>query len=257
MTRNTLREEAAILATAVRFLTRLPLPEDRVVATGGRLMRSPRYYPAVGLLVGAVAAVVVLGLGAKLGPVVTVLLATAVTVAMTGAMHEDGLADACDGLGGATAARSLEFMRDSRVGVFGLLGLGLTVAVKVAALSAMPESIAAAALVAAHAGSRMACVGSMATAPYARAGGTAGFTQRGISRRGLAVAAATTLLALAGFGLVAGAGAAVAAAVGLAGGGLAVRGIFERRIGGYTGDTLGACQQLAEAGFYLAVLAWL
>lgn len=178
-----LREEAAILLTACRFLTRVPLPE-RPLATAGRLMRTPRYYPAVGLLVGGVAALLLLVLTPALGPVVAVLLATAATGVLTGAMHEDGLADTCDGLG-VMPARALEVMRDSRVGTFGLLGLGLTLAVKVAALAALPTGAAAAALVAGHATSRFACVVTIAVAGYARPGGTAGFTRRGVGRAGL------------------------------------------------------------------------
>ncbi len=255
-----LRREAVLFVTALRFLTRLPLP-PRPAATAARLAASPRWYPAVGLVVGGLGALVLLGAAPLVGPVVAALLATAATVAVTGAMHEDGLGDACDGLGGATPERALAIMRDSRVGTFGLLGLGLTVAVKVACLAALPEAVAVAALVAGHAGSRLACVASITTAGYARpggeAGGTAGFTARGIGRPALAVAAGTASLALAGFAAVAGIGAALAAAGGLAAGGYTVRRVFERRLGGYTGDTLGACQQLAEAGCYLAVLAWL
>lgn len=250
-----LREEAALLVTACRFLTRLPLP-DRPVATTARLASAVRYYPAVGLLVGGAAALLLLVLAPLMGPVVAVLLAITATAALTGAMHEDGLADTCDGLGGATAARTLEIMRDSRVGTFGLIGLGLTLALKVAALAALPLAVAAAALVAAHAASRLACVATISLSAYARPGGTAGFTRRRISGRGLAVAVATAALALACFGAVAGWSAAVAATLGIAAGAALVRRVADRRLGGYTGDTLGACQQLAELGFYLAVLAW-
>ena len=96
----------------------------------------------------------------------------------------------------------------------------------------------------------------VATRTYVRETGAGGFTAQGIGAGGLAVAAATAVVAAAGLAWVA-PGLALAGAAGLAAGHLLARGLFERRLGGYTGDCLGAVQQLSEVGLYLGVLAWL
>ena len=157
-------------------------------------------------------------------------------------------------MGGATPARALEIMRDSRIGTYGLLALGLTLALKATALAAMPAGLAAAALIAAHALSRLSCVLVIATSRYLRPAGTGGFTAAGLGRRSLALATATAALCLL---VLPGPGLALAAVIGLAAGHLIARLSFERRLGGYTGDCLGATQQLTEAAIYLALLAWL
>jgi adenosylcobinamide-GDP ribazoletransferase len=251
-----LRGELAALALAWQFLTRVPLPVA-VAPSRQRLARSLRYLPAAGAVIGVAAAAVLLAAGVLLPAVVAVLVSTAATVALTGALHEDGLADTLDGLGGADRARALAIMRDSRIGSFGAVGLGLTLALKVAALAALPALVAAAALVAGHAASRLSAIVVVATSRYLRPEGTGRFTRRGVGRAGLAVAGGTGLAALLVPGLAAGAGAVLAGVAGLALGHLAARALFERRLGGYTGDCLGATQQLSEAGFYLGLLAWL
>ena len=249
------RDEVAAVLLAWRFLTRVPIP--RVPAwTPARMAAAPRWFPAVGAVIGAAGAFVLVAAASVLPMPVAVLLSTAATVALTGALHEDGLADTCDGMGAATRERALEIMRDSRLGTFGALGLGLTLATKVATLAAMPVGPAAAALLAGHAASRLSSLVVVATSTYARETGAGGFTAQGIGGGALAVAAATTVVAAAGLAWVA-LGLALAGAAGLAAGHLLARGLFERRIGGYTGDCLGATQQLSEVGLYLGVLAWL
>jgi adenosylcobinamide-GDP ribazoletransferase len=249
-----LNDEAAALLLAVQFLTRLPTGDPGF--TPARMAASPRYYPLVGALVGALGALVLLAAGAALPWPVAVLASTAATVALTGALHEDGLADTFDGLGGATRERSLAIMRDSRLGSFGALALGLTLAAKVAALAALPAALAAAALVAGHGASRLSSVAVVATSRYLRPAGAAGFTAEGIGAGGLALAAATGGLCLLGLAAVAGL-AAAGAALGLVAGHALARVSFERRLRGYTGDCLGAVQQLSELGLYLGLVAWL
>jgi adenosylcobinamide-GDP ribazoletransferase len=251
-----LRAEAGALALAWTFLTCVPLPVV-VPATPHRLAASLRYLPLVGLAVGAVGATALLLAGDALPAGPAVLLSIAATIALTGALHEDGLADTLDGLGGAGPDQALAIMRDSRLGTYGALGLGLTVASKASALAAMPLGLAAAALVAGHAVSRLSSLAVVATSRYARPAGTAGFTAAGISRRGFGFATATTAAALLAIAPATGPGALVTGLAGLAAGHLLARALFERRLGGYTGDCLGATQQLSEAGFYLGILAWL
>ena len=186
------------------------------------------------------------------------LLSIAATCLLTGALHEDGLADTCDGLGAADRDRALAIMRDSRIGTYGALGLGLVLALKASALAAMRRGTAAAALVAGHAASR--AVGrrsSIATSRYARAAGTGASPPRaswprararGRHRRRAAPRAPARRRRRRG------ADAAPSASPPAT---LLARALFERRLGGYTGDCLGATQQLSEAGFYLGMLAWL
>jgi adenosylcobinamide-GDP ribazoletransferase len=251
-----LHEEARALALAWTFLTRVPLPVGPR-PTPRRLAAALRYLPLVGILIGAVGALALLLAAQALPMVPAVLLSIAATVALTGALHEDGLADTLDGLGGADADRALAIMRDSRIGTYGALGLGLTLALKASALALMPLGVAAAALVAGHATSRLSSLALVATSAYARDAGTGGFTAAGVSRRALALATAVGAVVLLLAMPFAGFGAVVTGIVGLAVGHLLARAAFERRLGGYTGDCLGATQQLSEAGFYLGLLAWL
>jgi adenosylcobinamide-GDP ribazoletransferase len=207
-------------------------------------------------VVGLFAAGVFLAAHRLFPSVVAVLLATAATCLVTGALHEDGLADTADAFAAPTADHALAIMRDSRIGAYGALAVGLTLALRVAALAAMPTAAAAAALVAAHGASRASAVLVVATGRYARASGAGSFTAGGIALPRLGFALATAILCLALPGLAAGWPAALGAFLGLAAGHLASRG-FERRLGGYTGDTLGATQQLSETALVLGVLACL
>src|SRR5260370_40396891 len=140
---------------AARFLTRLPVA-GLATAETGLLARSMRAFPVVGLVVGlagwaAFAIAAALGLPATIGA----LLAVAVTVLTTGALHEDGLADTADGFGGGEdRAGKLAIMRDSRSGAYGVLALAFSVALRAAALAVLTTPRAGAALIAAHAVSR-------------------------------------------------------------------------------------------------------
>jgi adenosylcobinamide-GDP ribazoletransferase len=220
---------------------------------GGVVWGAVRYFPAIGLLVGASGAAVLwltaLGLPAPL----PAILSTAVTILMTGAIHEDGLADTADGLGGGmTRERALEIMKDPRIGVFGTIALILMLPLKIATLSLMPLWTALAALVAAHAFSRFCAVLVIFTGHYV------GSADRSRSAPVVERVRIGDVLIAALFGLPAlalcGPRVVVAVVVALAVAGLLTRWCV-RRIGGYTGDTLGATQQVAEAGFYVALLA--
>jgi adenosylcobinamide-GDP ribazoletransferase len=255
--RRRLTEEAAILALAVQFLTRLPLPRNAGYSAE-RLAATPRWYPAVGILVGAAAAAVYAVASLLFPPILAALLSTAAGLALTGAFHEDGFADACDGLGGGvTATQALEIMRDSRLGTYGAAGLGLMLAAKVLALGAMAPSVAAPVLIAGHAASRASSVLAIATGTYLRASGTGKPVASGAGRAGLAVAIVTAALAVSGVGVMAGAAALAAGLLGLALGHAIMRRAYGRKLGGYTGDCLGSVQQTSEIGFYLGVLACL
>jgi adenosylcobinamide-GDP ribazoletransferase len=244
--------ELTRLVCAIQFLTRLPTPrlsrwdEDL-------LARSARYFPAAGLLVGGLTAAVFFA-ARRLWPagVLPALLAVAAGVAITGGFHEDGLADTADGLGGGqTPEQRLAIMKDSRIGSYGALALGLMLALKIAGLASLPAAIGAAALLAAHALGRAAAGLAMWALPYA--------ADPGASK--LKPVARDVRLPEAAFGLVI-ALLPVAllpprvAAAGLAAGGAAALwpALTARRlIGGYTGDVLGAIEQVFETFFLLGV----
>jgi adenosylcobinamide-GDP ribazoletransferase len=191
-----------------------------------------------------------------LPPHVAVLLSIAATAWLTGAFHEDGLADAVDGLGGSfDRDRALEIMRDSRIGTYGTLALVLVVGVKTLTLADFPPLVAAGLIVAAHAASRACAVGIMASLPYVRADASkAKPLVQQVSATTVGIAIATGAATLAGVALL-GLAVALAAALSAAVVTLLWRRKLNARLGGYTGDCLGATQQLVEASIYVAALA--
>ena len=120
---------------AVQFLTRVPLPTDAAFSPS-RQAASVRHYPLVGVSVGGFAALVFFASLQLFPATIAVLLSTAATLLLTGAFHEDGLADTFDGIGGGlTKERSLEIMRDSRIGAYGSLALLIALPLKLVSLS--------------------------------------------------------------------------------------------------------------------------
>ena len=240
--------QVRLLLVALQFLTRLPVPQVRGF-TPDMISRSTRYYPVVGALVGGICALVLTGAAQVWDGVLPAMLAIAVGVLVTGAFHEDGLADTFDGLGGGTEpARRLEIMKDSRIGTFGALGLGLVLALKVAALAQLAPPQAALGLLCAHAGGRTAAVLAMAAlAPVGQSAKWSPDRLRPIEPVLAVVLGAAPLVLL-------DAQAAPALALGLA---LAVLPALAARrlIGGYTGDVLGAVEQMFELGVLLALAA--
>ncbi len=244
--------EMRLLLTAVQYFTRIRVPAW-VGHAPEQLTGAVRYFPAIGLIVGASGAAVMWLAALVLPAPLPAILSTVITVLMTGAIHEDGLADTCDGLGaGTTRERALEIMKDPRIGVFGAIALMLMLSLKIATLSLLPLWTALRALVAVHAFSRFCAVLVIFAGRYvgsAERSRSAPVVER--MRIGdVFVAALFGLPALALFGLRAiGAVIVVLALVGL------LTRWCVRRIGGYTGDTLGATQQVAEVGCYVALLA--
>jgi adenosylcobinamide-GDP ribazoletransferase len=253
MNRN---DDRAIFLLAVQFLTRIPVGEQDHAPE--RMARTPRWYPGVGVVVGALTGLVFWLAAMVWPPVLAAIASTAFGLLLTGAFHEDGFADCCDGLGGgATRERALEIMRDSRLGTYGTAGLAMMLAGKVAALSALPPGTVLWALVAGHAVSRASSVQVLATASYARDHGTGKPVSEGIQPEDLRVALQTGAVALLPLVLAVGVWAAACGLIGMVAGHVAMRSRFEGRLGGYTGDCLGAVQQCSELGFYLGLLLWL
>lgn len=241
------------LRVATGFLTRLPVrwPD---AAPADALARSMRVFPLVGAGIGLAAGLAwALALGLGTPHLVAALLALAAQALLTGALHEDGLADVADGFGGGRDRdRTLEIMRDSRIGSYGTLALVLSVGLRAAALAAIASPWAGvAALAAAGAVSRATCPALLAWLPPARTDGLGAGAGRAPSEAlavalGLAACFALLLLGL-GHGLAALVLAALPA--------WALAGLARRRIGGHTGDVLGAAQQLAEVAVLCAAAA--
>jgi adenosylcobinamide-GDP ribazoletransferase len=205
----------------------------------------------MGWLVGGVAAGV-WWLAVQLWPpAVASGLSLAATLLLTGAFHEDGFADVCDGFGGGyTKDRVLEIMRDSRVGAFGAIGAVMIVGLKWQAVAHLPSSTAAAVILAAHVLSRTLSVSLMFVLSYVREDAAKAkplATHLGGARALFAFTTGGSALALLPFGLWWVVLPLLATQVWLAA-------WFKRRIGGYTGDCLGAAQQIAEVVLYLSVL---
>lgn len=236
------------LHLAAVFLTRLPLPDCGLLPPG-TLARAMRFFPVVGALVGGGAGLVFWAAHAVLPPLVAALVAVLAGVLLTGALHEDGLADTADGLGARGGReKRLEVMRDSRSGAYGVLALVFSVALRAAALAAAPSAVAGlGALVAAAAWSRALIPVAMQVMPPARADGLG--AGAGVPDATIAATAAGlgVVLALAGLGLAA--PVAVLAALAVAWGVVAVA---RRALGGFTGDVLGAVQQAAEMAVLVA-----
>jgi adenosylcobinamide-GDP ribazoletransferase len=253
--------ELRLFFIALQFLTRVPVPRW-VGFEPEWLQASARHFPAVGVLVGGLSAAVLAG-AAWLFPLpVAVLLSMLASVLATGAFHEDGLADTCDALGGAvTRERALEIMKDSRIGTYGAVGLWMVLGLKAVVLATLPLALSVPALVLGHTASRAAAVVLMRWLPYA--GDVAHAKAKPLAHRvswgGLWVALGWVVAVAAGLWAV---GAMGAGFMGLALGAAAGAAVFcgrwwRRRLGGITGDTLGATQQIAELSLLLAVLAGL
>jgi len=242
---------------ALQFFTRLPIP--RWVGFEQQwLHHASRYFPLVGIVVAAFAALVYYA-ALRLWPApVAVLLSTAAGIYLTGAFHEDGFADMCDGFGGGmTRERVMEIMKDSRIGTYGAVGAGLLVALKCILLAQMEPAGVVAALLIAHPLSRFAATALIWKLEYARDEGKAKPMAQQMSGGEFATAGACAAMPL----LVVGALdpsswlslAACLVATACAAAWLAAK--FVRRIGGYTGDCLGAVQQVTEVVIYLCLLA--
>ncbi|HET6390499.1 adenosylcobinamide-GDP ribazoletransferase [Hyphomicrobium sp.] len=238
---------------ALQFLTRIPLKHIDPLPRDW-LARAAKYLPLVGGLIGIATGGVILLASYVFPWPLPVILGLGFAILLTGALHEDGLADTADAFGGGhTRERCLEIMKDSRIGTYGVLALIITLALKATALAHVSAATAAAIVIAGFAGARLAPVLALAALPYG--GGEAAKVSRTASdmtRNELGVAVGTGLI----FGLIflnplvflastlfAGVAAALVAL------------IAQQKIGGYTGDVLGAIEQVYETVFFIMAVA--
>ncbi|WP_026596810.1 adenosylcobinamide-GDP ribazoletransferase [Methylobacterium sp. 77] len=250
------------LAACLRFYSRLPVPRLPGEGDPHRLpdfRTLPRMLPVAGLiLAGPGALVLLMAWALGLGPFLAATLAVATGALVTGALHEDGLADVADGFGGgATAERRIEIMRDSRIGAYGGVALVLSLALRIGALATLLDrtgALAAMALLLAASLSRSAALAPMVLLGPARPGG-AGASVGTPNRRTIGIVGllALSLIVIGGIsglpvlGMVLMPFLALAASLGLTA-------LARAKIGGQTGDVIGACQQVAEIAGLLGVI---
>lgn len=233
------------LTGAFQFLTIIQIRTRQAPSTS----RSVPWFPTVGAVVGAVAGLATAGLMEVVPPSVAATIGVLVGVAITGAFHEDGLADSADALGGATAERRREILKDSRHGSFGVIAMIGTILLRVACVASMGPAVAFAALVSAHTLGRAGAVGLMITGRSAPGDGLgADYLARVRPRSAFAGIVAGAALATVALGWW------VAPALGAVAGGAVLVGLIAARLfGGLSGDLLGACEQVGECACLVVV----
>jgi adenosylcobinamide-GDP ribazoletransferase len=240
------------LRTAVAFLTRLPMPHPEG-ATPEHFVRAHRMFPIVGAAIGAAVGFFCLALRVVgLPDLAAAALALGASALLTGALHEDGLADVADGFGGGRdVAAKLEIMRDSRLGTYGALILMVSLVAKLTALAALPDGVVVQGLIVSHTLARGVLPFMAMSLPYARKDGLAANAGRPDSTTVMTAGALAGVIALLALPWRVALGAAlVAAACAIGMGWLA-----QRQIGGQTGDVLGGTEQLGETAILLLLAA--
>ena len=236
-----MEQKLAQLVFALRFCTRLPIPGSHEY--DGDLADAAILFPFVGAIIGLLVGMVWWLANLFFPGLSAAGIAIGFGILLTGALHEDGLSDCADGLGGGqTRERALEIMRDSRIGAYGAAALVMTIGLRWTALAALDRIFGLAALVIAHMASRSAIVIALATATYARDNGLASSVAAGVNKQVLVLllaGCAVVSFLIDGFaGIIAALSAFVGAWLFLI--------KLKSRLGGYTGDGLGAMQQIAE-----------
>lgn len=254
-------KELRLFFSAVQFFTRIPAPAW-VGHSAEQLNQAARYLPAVGFVVGGFAAAVWWCAAQVLPLHIALLLSMTASILITGAFHEDGLSDFADGFGGGHGREKiLAIMKDSRVGVYGVIALVLTLLLKYSLLLELGGRsfpMALAALIAAHVVSRMLAASLLYTQHYVRddASARARPAAQRMSHLSFSVALMLGAFGIAALAMAGASAGPVSSALGMA---LLMRAYLAWRIkeelGGYTGDCLGAVQQLSEVAFYLGLLA--
>jgi len=258
-----INRELKLFFTALSFYTRLPAPAFVHQSRTDLLPDSIRYLPLIGWLAGVVAAVVYLLGNFLFGNALAVLFSMVATVLLTGAFHEDGFADVCDGFGGGwTKEKILDIMKDSRLGTYGVTGLILLLGIKFIATIQVTTDVNAVVILGifmiAHSLSRFAAIMVVFRQSYARSAeskiGSAVAKGRPVN---LVIAAVFTLLPLAGLIFYTGESSIAFILIPVVLLSYYLGYYFKKWIGGYTGDCLGAVQQLTEVVVYLSLfLVW-
>ncbi len=248
-----MKNEVRIFFTALMFYTRIPVPRW-VDHNAEYLNRATKYFPLIGLIVGAICAGVYLLSNYLFNAPIAIILSMASTILITGAFHEDGFADVCDGFGGGwTKEKILLIMKDSRVGAFGVIGLILILSLKFYLLLSLNAYMLPLFMITAHSVSRWTAATFVLTHQYVRENEDS--KAKPVAKQFLAI----DFLMSTAFGLLPlfllGNPAYFLVMVPVYLMKIYLGWYFKKWIGGYTGDCLGATQQLTEIVFYLTILA--
>jgi len=246
-----MKKEIQLFFTALMFYTRIPVPQ-RAVYSGEYPSGTTKYLPLIGWIIGGLSALTFYACSFILPVSVSIMLSMIVSIIATGAFHEDGLADTCDGFGGGrTKEKKLEIMKDSRTGVFGVTGLVLILGLKYITLVETDRIILPFTIIAAHSLSRFAAITIMYTHRYVR-GEDSKITSvsKEISIPDMAFAGIFGILPIFLFQNI----IFFILLIPVFFMQLLLGIYFKKQIGGYTGDCLGATQQVCEVVFYLSLL---
>lgn len=244
-----MNRQLRLFFTALSFFTRIPCTRWAGMNEDD-LNHAARYFPLVGIVVGGVAALTWWLAQQVLPQELAVIACMVATIWLTGAFHEDGLSDTMDGLGGGWhKEQMLTIMKDSRIGSYGAVALVMALLIKFQALVHLSPSLMSAVLIAGHALSRFAAVLLIYTQSYVRETGKAKPLAQQITTGEVALAALFGLAPLALLPTHVWPGLLAVVVVWLWFGAK-----LKKLLGGYTGDCLGAMQQLCELAFYLGVL---
>lgn len=248
-----MKKEIHIFFTALMFYTRIPCPKW-VTHDETYLNKATRYFTLIGWIVGGITAAGFWGAEKLFPPAIAIILSIIIGIFTTGAFHEDGLADVCDGFGGGwTKEKILTIMKDSRTGAYGVIGATLILLLKFNCLLAIDVQQLPFVLLAAHTISRFCAVCLMANSQYVRENEDAKAKPlaKQITWREFLPAAVFGLAPLLFFQDYKILYSIILPLAGC----IYLRWYFHKWIGGYTGDCLGATQQIAEILFYLNLIA--
>lgn len=246
-----MKQQLNLFFHALQFYSRIPA--GKIDYSEENLAQSIRYFPLVGSVVGIVGASVFMLCMLVFSQGVSVTAALISMIAVTGALHEDGVSDFFDGFGGAyTRERILEIMKDSHVGAYGVISLVLLLLAKFSLLTSITPEKVPLVLIAAHASSRFVAVALMRSSSYVRTENSKSAHSRlSLSRTTVVTAFVFGVLPLVFIPPLVSAVAAIVYAIIL----FALKHYVEKKIGGFTGDVLGTLQQFCEIAFYLVYTA--
>ncbi|RDV11354.1 adenosylcobinamide-GDP ribazoletransferase [Pontibacter diazotrophicus] len=259
-----MKREISIFFTALMYYTRIPCP-GWVVYQESYLHQATRYFPFIGWLIGFFAGLLFLAASYLFGTALGIILSMAGSILLTGAFHEDGFADACDGFGGGwTKERILEIMKDSRVGTYGVVGLILILAVKFFSLQQMVSNsmqplVLLLLFMTAHALSRFVASTFLFTHTYVRLSEDSKVkpVAQGGEKHNFFIGAALAFIPLLTLLYFTGKPLLITVLLPLYLLKLYLGRYFTKWIGGYTGDSLGATQQVCEVLIYLTfIVLW-
>jgi len=246
-------KQLKLFFTALMFITRIPVPRW-VGYSEDRLNKCNRYFPLVGIIIGGLGGLVFWLANLIFTPPIAIILSMIATILLTGAFHEDGFADVCDGFGGGwNKEKILEIMKDSRVGAYGMIGMILLLMLKFLALNALPNSLVIPSLIVAHSISRTFAVSTMYSLSYVREDELSKSkpVTKNLHITDLWIAIIMGLISL----LIFRNWEVYLTLIPLLIAKYWLERYFNKWIGGYVGDCLGTMQQVTEVIFYLSLLA--